>query len=305
MKIKPVTTELKPNYPDKYNEEIQRILVTSKPARWVGTPIIGVLSAAVALGLGGCAGEQLGTSGSEPPEDGLPIVISTPSITEHVLMGDVPAPSLYQFHGTYIPLFEFGEGSGGIGCVAIVAPVFMSEEDAFEIISAAFEEAGLHLTRNVETMEDVNLPVTNLGGRGDGRDLTDPNATVQGTLKPDGMLTTHDLPVAFVSTSDVNNWHIDIDNEPRISWSNFYIKQAAQTLANNNAGLVVFYDPVAGELNRDDFRDFEREEGESEEAYADRYRAFMIEREKEALVESEQLLRKQVEAFIAWLFDMG
>ena len=305
MKIKPVTAEQKPNYPDKYNDEIKRILTSSKPARWVGTPLVGVLSAAVALGLGGCVGEQYGSPGVDPPEGGLPIVISTPSITEHVLMGDVPAPSFYQFQGTYIPLFAFGEGTGGIGCVAISAPVFLSEEEAFEVISAAFAEAGLHISRQVGNMENINLPITNVHGRREGRDENDRNATVQGNLKPDGMLTTHDLPVAFVSRSDVIDWHQDDGDGPWISWSSYYIKQAAQTLADNNAGLIVFYDPVAGELNREDLWKIEREEGESDEAFNHRYHEFIVEREKEALVESEQLLRKQVEAFIAWLFDMG
>lgn len=305
MKIKPVTTETKPNYPDKYNEEIRRILTTSKPTRWVGTPLVGVLSAAVALGLGGCVDIQDDPSAFETPGLHTPSINEPSGLIEHVLMGDVPMPTHYQFQGTYIPLFEFGDGTGGIGCVAIVAPVFMSEEEAFEVISAAFAEAGLHITRQVGTLEDVNIPITNLGGRSDGQDVTDPNAIVQGSLKPDGMLTTHDLPIAFVSTTDVANWHKDIDDEPRISWSTFHIKQAARTLADNNAGLVVFYDPVAGELNRESLWDFEREDGESDEAYNERYRTFIIEKEKEALVESEQLLRQQVEAFISWLFEMS
>jgi len=297
MKIKPVTDAVTPNYPDKYNENIKRILTTSKPGRWIGTPLIGVLSAAVTLGLGGCADPKE----SENGELNNPIAILTPSITPtmHVLMGDVPAPTQYQFQGTYIPLFEFGKGTGSIGCVAITAPVFMSEEDAFAIIAAAFSEAGLLMTHYPGNIKNMNLPVTNL----DGEDVE--NKTVQGTLTPDGKLTSYDLPVAFVSTSNVHSWHKEIGDGPFISRSVFYIKQAAQTLSENNAGLIVFYDPVAGNMDANKWWGLEREDGESDESFTARANAVRDEERKNAVAESEILLRQQVEAFIEWLFDMN
>jgi len=297
MKIKPVIEATTPNYPDKYNENIKRILNASKPNRWIGTPLIGVLSAAVTLGLGGCADPR----DSEDNGANNPIAILTPSVTptQHVLMGDVPAPTNYQYQGTYIPLFEFGEGTGSIACVAVTAPAFMSEEEAFAIIAAAFSEAGLLMTHYPGNIKDMTLPVTNLFGE----DVE--NKTVQGTLTPDGKLTSYDLPVAFVSTNDVHKWHKELGDGPYVSSSSFYIKQAAQTLAENNAGLVVFYDPAAGMIDGEKWWGLEREANESDESFSARADAVREEVIKSALAESEKLLRQQVEAFITWLFDMN
>ena len=122
MKIKPVTTTTTPKYPDKYDKNIKNILIKNKPNRWVGTPLVGLLSAAVTFSLSGCAGEELIPQGPETPGT----AITTPAVrpTEYILMGDVPGPYQEIFQGTHIPLFEFGEGTGGIGCMAITAPVF-------------------------------------------------------------------------------------------------------------------------------------------------------------------------------------
>jgi hypothetical protein len=301
VKIEPVIATIAPKYPDKYDKEIKKILMTSKPARWIGTPLVGLLSAAVTFSLSGCAAEDI-----NPHNPGIPeTAITTPAVTPtmHILMGDVPSPYQEIFQGTYIPLFEFGDGTGGIGCMAITAPVFMTEEEAFEVIAAAFAEAGLHLFRPDGYRPDVNIPVTNIDG-----EEVDPGKTKQGILWGNEMMTlgTHDLTVKFVSKEDVAKWHEDIDGGPRISWSNFDIKQAALTLAENNTAMVVFYDPVAGVVDwLAVTRDFEREDDDSEETFFARRDALWEEAQREALVESEQMLRKQVEAFIAWLFQMG
>jgi len=300
MKIKPVIATTIPKYPDKYDKDIKNILVSSKPNRWIGTPLVGLLSAAVTFSLGGCAGEQL-----NPHEPGAPgTVISNPAVipTEHILMGDVPSPYQEIFTGTYIPLFEFGDGTGGIGCMAITAPVFMTEEEAFEVIAAAFAESGLYLSQHASHRPDVNFPVTNIDG-----DEVDRNKTVQGDLRGDEimLLLTHDLTVKFVSKDDVIRWKEDDDGTPRVSFSSFNIKQAAMTLAENNTAMVVFYDPVANMVDYSITYDIEQEDGESDDAFFARLDAIREELQKKALAESEQVLRKQVDAFIAWLFQMG
>lgn len=78
------------------------------------------------------------------------------------------------------------------------------------------------------------------------------------------------------------------------------------TLVENNTAMAVFYDPVAGMVNyMEATRDIEQEDGESDEAFFARLDAIRDELHKNALAESELMLRKQVEAFIAWLFQMG
>jgi hypothetical protein len=217
-------------------------------------------------------------------------------------MGDVPSPYQEIFQGTYIPFFEFGEGTGGVGCMAITAPVFLTEEEAFEVIAAAFAEAGLYLDKPSGYRPDVNFPITNING-----EEVDRNKTVPGTLLSNEMfkLWTHDLTVKFVSITDVINWQDDPDAPPTTSVSSYNIKQAAETLATNNTAMAVFYDPVAGMVDYSTIFSIEQEDGESDEAFFARLDTIREEEQKKALAESEQMLRKQVEAFIAWLFQMG
>ena len=323
MTIKPVDEISAPKYPDKYNEEIQRVLAASKPHRWLSTPLAtGMLAATIALNLSGCAGiptatRPPGTATSElvemtgdpaasettaprskpqesKPSDTEPPETCTPDIFDYVTAGEpVPFPT-YQ-DATLIPLFEYGEGTGSIGCLSIAAPVFLSEDEAYAIISAAFADAGMALRRSGGIMENINIPITNIY---DFEEKTRSLPTIQGNMAPDGILADLNLPVIFVSTQDVESWHEDTNMVASVS--NFNTKKAAQTLADNNPDLVVFYDPIAG-LDYDKLMTLEKEKGESDEAYYKRCDAIREEESLSAKAESEQLLRKQAEAFIAWL----
>ena len=322
MKIEPVKTAPAPKYPDKYNEEIRRILLYAKPRRWVGTPLVaGMLSVSIALGLAGCdvtPGRPGGAAGSgtgseygagrpsitEYTTDGAPIQspatqssLDIPDINEYVTLGE-PTPLPTPYYNMLIPLFEYGEGTGAIGCVSIVAPVFMSEEEAFAIIASVFAENGMSLSKGGATMEDANLPVTNIY---DGRENC--IRTTPGDFTPDGTLDEGNLPVAFVSYKDIETWHEDTGFA--MSISGFDMKSAALMLAGNNPDLVVFYDPVAGNIDYDKIWEVHMEDGESEDDYYARFDALVEESRQDALAGSELLLRLQVEAFIAWLGAEG
>ena len=196
---------------------------------------------------------------------------------------------------TAIPLFEYGEGTGAIGCVSITSPVFLSEEEAFAIIYAAFAEAGLDLRQGGETLNGVNLPIT------DALDQGDPNgrySTTQGSMIPDGMLDAYGLPVAFVSTRDVADWY---DNTGMgASVSSYNTRKTARTLAENNPYLAVFYDPVSS-VDYNKVWELEQEAGESDEDFQARWEAMEQEISQESQTESARLLRLQVDAFIEWL----
>lgn len=298
MIIKPVERVPAPGYPDRYAQETRQILALSRPRRWIGAPLaVVLLSATVAMGLSGCA-EPLAPLGSPTPVSS-PAVGATdvPGGTDYITMGDMQAPfdSFGALDETFIPLFEYGEGIGAIGCMSITAPVFMSEEEAFAILSAVFAEAGLDIEREPLPLQDPTIPVTNLFPTGN----EDNSATKRGDLDADGLLKFMEyLPVEFVSAKDVETWHEDTGEWGSVS--NYNIRDAAQTLAENNPGLIVFYDPVALP-DMEKLRNLERKEGESDEDYQARHEAVRTEEENEARAQSELLLREQAQALVEWL----
>ena len=289
MTINPVESVPVPGYPDKYSEEAKQALVASHPLRWQGAPLlVGVLSAAVAFGVGGCDTAPFATAG-------VPMPIPMPF--EEGIGGSDYVETVKMF----VPLFEYGEGTGAIGCVSISAPNFMSEEEAFAILSSNLEEAGLELGRNAAELMNVTIPITDFSPII--REDKLPVKTKKGNLVTDELLgINHSLLVKFVSTRDLDNWQGKQGVSSTVQVYN--IKEAAQTLADSNPGLVVFYDPVAMpdiEL----LWALEQREGESEHDYRNRRSTAYAEAEQAARAESAQLLRYQAEAFIAWLQAEG
>jgi hypothetical protein len=290
MHIKPVEKIPMPGYPDKYAKEAMQALAQSHPRRWLHKPLLaGVLSATVALGLSGC--DEIGVRGPFATA-GVPPIPQE----DYITMGD-PTP-ISVLSSSFVPLFEYGEGTGAIGCVSIAAPLFFSEEEAFAILKAAFAEAGLTLNQDTYTQRAI-LPVTELfPNQGNTK-----CATTVGELTPDGLLEVdYGLPLEFVSAGDVVEW--EGETEMHASVEVYQIKEAAQTLATNNPGLVVFYDPVTMQ-DMEKLWELGQEEGESDEDYWARWEAARAKAEQVAKTESEQLLRQQAQAFIAWLHTEG
>ena len=341
MTIQPVDNQPKPQYPDKYAEDVRRTLAAAQPGRWLAAPlVVGVLASTVALGLSGCG--ETATLGVPVP---APVSVSestqpatqsetTECDTDYITMDDpTMAPtttvsttkavvsstarttqsstSILETSGyvtlgvptrvptgmtlgkditisanKIVPLFEYGDGIGSFGCVSVAAPYFMSEDEAFAILQAAFAEAGVALNAEAPEIKKATLPVTNrFNFVSDDKSLK----TQKGTLAPDG--TVSGIPMEFVSIADVKAWESLNDNGMWASVEQYEMKKAAQVLAKNNAGLVVFYDPVVKvgmEWNNE----------ENEERG-------WLKNEQEAHAESERLLRQQVQAFVAWLNTEG
>ena len=303
MTIKPVDSVPVPGYPDKYAKETQRMLTTARPRRWTGAPLaVGILAAAVALGISGC-GEKPDTTGGAGQTQAP---FSTPVMTdgflgnpEEITLG---GPFSIPFD-SFIPLFEYGEGTGSIGCVSTAAPVFMSEEEAYAILSAAFAEAGLEISWTPSTLEEATIPVTNLFPMTGDASVT----TKFGDLNADGLLETSSgltisLPIEFVSSKDFDNWHKNTGIW--VSVSDYNLLEAARALAENNPGLIVFYDPVA-EHNIRRRLSLMQEDVEGDEVYRDRSEPVYEEEAKAAYTRSELLLREQANALIKWLRGEG
>ena len=314
MKIKPVDSVPVPGYPDKYAKETRKVLTMARPRRWSGAPLaVGILAATVALGLSGCVEKPPDTTGGAGQSQ---VPFSTPVVSDGSLGAQsitMGVPMVTPFNtlipletplNSFIPLFEYGEGTGSIGCMSIAAPVFMSEEEAYAILSAVFAEAGLEIDWSSSTLEGATIPVTNLFPM---RGSPSVSTTKQGDLNADGLLETLSgltisLPIEFVSSKDFDAWHKNTGMESSVS--SYNILEAAKTLAENNPGLIVFYDPVSSP-DFDKLWSFERKDGESDEDYTIRYQTVRDEEAKAANAQSELLLREQANALIEWLRGEG
>jgi len=69
------------------------------------------------------------------------------------------------------PIFEHGEGRGAVGCVVINPPVFLSEQDAMQVIREKLSKAGVALSATREPFNEVVIPqfmsVWDMGERGE------------------------------------------------------------------------------------------------------------------------------------------
>jgi len=317
MKIQPVEHIATPAYPDTYAEESRRALAKAQPRRWIAAPlVVGALSSAVAVGLSGCGdsnavlGNEIGPTdlvsltqeSTEVPATPIYLTDGEPTTTPTLFAPSTTAATAVtskqnQTISKVVPLFEYGEGTGSFGCVSIAAPVFFSEDEAFAILASAFADAGITLEANSKSQKAA-LPITD---RYNFSYEEKALKTKRGTLTPDG--TVNGIPVEFVSIGDVNEWDRK-DYTQWISVEGYTTKGAAQILAENNPGLVVFYDPAA-KTNTQALWDLEYAEGESDEAYHARWSAAYEKARGEARAQSEQQLRQQAGAFVAWMNGEG
>ena len=295
MDIEPVEATPRPEYPDKYAKETRQLLFAARPHRWAGAPLlVGALSATVALGLGGCS--ELFNLSTGPTQTSIPIETHSPasgSLESIRIDKNTSIPP-----GTVIPLFRYGEGTGAIGCVMVAAPVFLSEEEAFAVLAAAFDEAGLTLDEDAFTLKNAKLPAPDQYSRDDREPIT----TTRGKLSVDGVLGLNvGVPVEFVSIHDMEDWQKNTNMWSSVSVYRFF--DTAQVLSENNPGLIVFYDPAV--FSDFEYRSIEQNPGESDEEYHERFVHALEQANKEARDLSEQLLRDQAVAFIKWLDAEG
>lgn len=56
------------------------------------------------------------------------------------------------------PLFDHGEGRGSTGCIVVAPPVFLSEEEAWQVIDEELAKDGVKLPDSKVTLDGVQIP---------------------------------------------------------------------------------------------------------------------------------------------------
>lgn len=265
LDVCPVRRYPAPRYPTKLAVLADtELLGRCAPPSWRASRTIAG-AAALLLAASGC-------SEGSPPR-AAPRACVAPSSSR------VVAPVAPRVASLVAPIFAHGEGRGSTGCIVINPPVFLSEEEALQVIR---EELG---RRGVRLGGPAQLP---------GVTFRRPAGEAQQPLVADGVDRRRNIGVEFVSEGDEE---VLVDRDPDGSrYFSSVTGHAFKELAQDVAARVraqgprelrfgVFYDPVARAGERS-WRDWERNRGR-------------------AAARSRQQLRAQVVDFVSWLIGQG
>jgi hypothetical protein len=298
MKIAPVKQYAKPGFPTHQILDKHPELLNVIPERWRANPV--VLAALTGLCL-------LMSSHRSGAADN-----ATPGTAAKVA-----------------PIFLHGDGRGSNGCTAVNPPAFLSEAEAYAVISEEAKRAGISFTSDNRVLEGVAVPITDYGVRlpedevsadaqrpSDGMYPVDKwitvidaqcrvshyprparaeeGATRTAPLALDGADSKRKIYYEFVSQSDYSNW---MGKGGRSStFLSYDIVSTAKVLraglekAQHAGTYAVFHDPCVGEM------DVPKKAG---------YQATDDARTTAIRDLSRQELRKQVQDFIKWLKAEG
>ncbi|MBN1609568.1 MAG: hypothetical protein JW940_23250 [Polyangiaceae bacterium] len=145
MKRKAVKRRPRPGYPTRHEVRLDpRLLAENLPWAWRGNVrLVQAAAALLALQAGGCGGERQLVA--EP---------GRPALVGEVRNAGALAPVAV---ARVAPLFFHGEGRGATGCVVMNPPVFLSEEEALQIIVEELSRHGLDLDEREVVVDSVTI----------------------------------------------------------------------------------------------------------------------------------------------------
>ena len=274
-------------YPTKEQIQLHPELLRIIPRRWAHNPVVlTALGLVLSAGLTACGttSQSILPDNSAPAASGETAASNQPG-SDHspasvASAEDSAEASVNDPEALDIPIFAHGTGRGSYGCESVAPPVFLSEEEAMQVIAEECAAQGIDISGQ-KTISGTfpatsTLPVAISD--------SDSDKTYTGDLTLDGYSEKLGIGIEFVSTDDIKDWR---SNPRSISTVDEYdLKGTAQRLVDCTDNVAVFYDPTA-----DDYNDFT---GSNEESY--------VESSREKSLEE---LREQVRDFLQWLKGQG
>lgn len=201
------------------------------------------------------------------------------------------------------PIFDHGEGRGATGCVVVAPPVFLSEEEAWQVINSELASHGVKLGETNVTLQGVQIPRRIQSGTVNNGKREWQTRTVQGSAKPfavDRENPQKRIAVEFLSQRD---YHSKAGAPSEMSTvSSYDFKETAKNLAQDiqkqaqeQVYLGMLYDPLAKTP------DLSALKTRPQESWTKAY----LRMQQEATSESKRLLRLQVQDFLKWLEAQG
>ncbi|MCL2813026.1 MAG: hypothetical protein FWD23_00345 [Oscillospiraceae bacterium] len=288
LSLKPVKKYKPPKYPTQSEVNLSPALLNKLPPRWEKS--VAVIAAAGMLGA---------------------IALTSCVISKSKNTGDNSESENYL---NVAPIFVHGEGTGAIGCVMIVPPVFMSEQEALAIIKDEAKIGGLDFnadppeytaTKNkTETKYSWDWQNKYVLGSGNvGLDLYDNKKGVAAAYIP------------------MKSSEMLYPNGPQSSVTNYAPRELAKLTAEDFAqqkgdiALGVFYEPGSDwEAIQSLIEDYQNKtskiyheyyDEQNPDEYRKKYDEAQREYEAEIKLLAEEDLRAQVRDFIEWLQAQG
>lgn len=299
MRAKPVKRSRAPAYPTRAEFSAREGLLGSPlPRGWrVGKRLAGAVTFLAAANLTGCGDSPVN------PFVERPAGVQTAADRSTARSRAIPTEAA----AVVAPIFEHGEGRGATGCVVISPPVFLSEEEALQVIREELARHGIELATegNVETvsvMPRVHWPDTDAQLTSVLDDMPPPRP-----LTMDGVDEPNKVAVKFISREDCE----------RLPWDDYsfgfveeydtkglarYVAEQIKEGGRQRLYAGVFYDPLVDvEFDFDEWLGDEDVEEETPEQWEAAYQKIR----SRSAAKAKHLLRRQAEDFVAWLGRQG
>jgi len=302
MKSKPVRRYPKPKYPTRLEVAARPALLRRhQPPAWRQWP---ELTGAVGLFL--LADTTLLRAANTPPRN---------------------SPTRAQTNAVAVvaPIFQHGDGRGATGCIVMSPPVFLSEEEALQVVREDLAAKGVQLGTNKVAVAGV--PACSTWIR--------PGEKTPRPFESDAADPRKKVFVEFVTAYDADQWNWEQQREARPDGSfmissvqeydlpktSVYVAGRVKRRATEKVYFGTFYDPVAGRIDHEKLaaqtgaaaaaqsppekvKAEVKSVGSSVMTYLDGLSP-MERMEMEARAKSRRLLRLQVQDFLKWLQAQG
>jgi len=304
MRIKPVKNYKPPAYPTIHEAKQDARLLEHLPRRWKkNAPIASLMGSGLLLHFV-CAG----CNNSNQPKN--------LHVENQLLPGSndrraAEKKNTRVFPATRVaPMLEdalANDGRGGFGCIAVSAPVFLSEAEALELIRAELEKAGLKLD---ETAQVDGLQIPAAPARQGWRNKREkPFALAEGVYTFDFGTADKSVAVKFLSAKDDVLWEDTDDSSTYVSYN--YARLATrvsdafkQRETGDPVVIGLFFEPSVYPVGWDDF-DMTGLANEQKQFVRNQIEATKESRREVARDVGREKLRAQISHFVEYLKQEG
>jgi hypothetical protein len=195
------------------------------------------------------------------------------------------------------PVFEHGDGRGATGCVVVSPPVFLSAEEALQVIKEGRAKEGIQLGAGLP-LGEVTVEHIDPWRQANEQWMGKERQTITKPVQLAGVDREQRVGVEFISVRDCHRF-----SGPAMSTvSSYDTKDLAKKLGEEirdqceqDLRVGLFYDP----LESWSFEDATKASDETDEQ--EDFRARFERLEETAKDKSKALLRRQAQAFVTWL----